>query len=619
MSEKPADHSASGPDAGPVSYTVLDQALWNQFSNAGSAEEFAQAWLALLCRNIPGAALGLVVLGDPDTGPFTPAASWPARQDDIGQLSGVSEQAIAKRQPVLKSSGPTREVALPLIVDDALFGVCAVSIEATGMAPNDVIRQLRWGAGWIEVLLRRQQTDSATQLQERTAIALDVLAGILEQRRFRSACTALVTDLAMRLKCDPVAIGFVRRKRTKIAAVSHASGVTSRMNLMRDLASAMDEAIDQEAVVLYPANPDWDYRVTLAHEELSRTHKVDQVLTVPIQHDRTIIGAITFERAGGGSFDDETVELCDAIATIVGPVLEERRRNDRPVIVKVFGAIRNQLVRLLGPRYFGRKVATILFALVVAYFWTAKATLEITAPAILEGSTQRTVVAPFNGYLASESVRAGAIVSKGDLLAKLDDQDLALERLRLTTSRAQRETEYDQALARRERAQAGIIESQIKQADSQIALIDEQVARTRITAPFDGIVVGGDLSQSVGTTVERGEELFKIAPLDSYRVVLEVDEADIAEIELGQQGQLRLSAIPDVPLTYTVNRLTPIAAQKEGRNFFRVEGLLDSSDPRLRPSMEGVGRTAVEERLLIAVLTRRLVNWAKLAFWRWQP
>lgn len=617
--DRPADPAHTAQSQGQVSYAIFDQALWTQFSSAKSIEDFLNTWLALLARNIDGITVAVVVMGEPNTGPFAPAAHWPDEKSVTPSLTAIAEQALGKRQPVLANVNSGNDIALPLMLDGALYGVAAISVSESGTAPGEVIRHLRWASGWIEVLLRRDQGRSFEKLQDRTATALDMMATVLEQKGFTQACNALVTDLAQKLGCDPVSIGFRKRRNVKVIAVSHAAGFGKRMSLLRDIRGAMNEAVDQDAVVLYPPNGAWDYRVSLAHEELVRLHKADAVLTVPIQHDGNIVGAITLEKAGSVTFDDDTVELVDAIATVVGPVLEEKRRNDRMLIVKVFEVIGNQLKRLLGPSFFGRKIATLIFAGLVWFFATTETTFTITAPAELQGAIQRTVVAPFNGYLASANVQAGGLVKAGDELARLDDQDLTLERLRLTTSRSQRQAEYDQALAARERAEANIIEAQVRQIDSQIALVDEQIARTTITAPFDGVVVSGDLSQSIGTTLERGQELYRIAPLDEYRVVLEVDESDMAEIAVGQTGQLRVTSLPDVPLGYAVERITPISQQREGRNFFRVDAELTSQDPRLRPSMEGIARTSVDERLLISVWTRPLVSWAKLTFWRWRP
>ena len=77
------------------------------------------------------------------------------------------------------------------------------------------------------------------------------------------------------------------------------------------------------------------------------------------------------------------------------------------------------------------------------------------------------------------------MVRAGDTLATLEDRELSLERLRWVTERQQRVFEHDRALASRQPATINVVKSQIDQADAQLRLIDEQIARTKLTAPFD--------------------------------------------------------------------------------------------------------------------------------------
>lgn len=196
---------------------------------------------------------------------------------------------------------------------------------------------------------------------------------------------------------------------------------------------------------------------------------------------------------------------------------------------------------------------------------------------------------------------------------------MVLEQLRWRATRKQYLKEYDRALAEGNRAKTNIVKAQIDQADAQIALYTEQIKRSRLIAPFLGIVAKGDLSQAIGSPVQRGEILFEIAPLDRYRVVLEIDETDIREVEIGQKGTLLLSSLPDEPLAYTVERMTPVAEAREGRNYYRVEGNLDQTLPRLRPGMKGVGKTAVEDRRLIWIWTHKMLDWLKIWTWSWMP
>jgi RND family efflux transporter MFP subunit len=237
----------------------------------------------------------------------------------------------------------------------------------------------------------------------------------------------------------------------------------------------------------------------------------------------------------------------------------------------------------------------------------------------MEAAVKRAAVAPFNGYLKGAPVRAGDVVRKGQVLATLDDRELVLERLKWQSQEEQYAQQRAQALAGRNAAQIAIASAQMAQARAQMALLDEQLARTRVLAEFDGVVVTGDLSDSLGSPVERGKVLFEVAPLDAYRVVLQVDERDIADVRVGQRGQILLSAAPHTPIPFTVENITPVSTAREGRNYFRVEARLAETPERLRPGLEGVGKIEVERRLLVWVWTRQVIDWLRLQLWTWLP
>ena len=120
-------------------------------------------------------------------------------------------------------------------------------------------------------------------------------------------------------------------------------------------------------------------------------------------------------------------------------------------------------------------------------------------------------------------------------------------------------------------------------------------------------------------TVERGEVLYQLAPLNEYRVVLEVDEKDIAEVQTKMRGELVLTGAVEENLPFLVNKITPVSENREGNNFFRVEAQLLEHRDYLRPGMEGVGKINIGERKLFWILTREMVNWFRLKIWTWWP
>lgn len=151
----------------------------------------------------------------------------------------------------------------------------------------------------------------------------------------------------------------------------------------------------------------------------------------------------------------------------------------------------------------------------------------------------------------------------------------------------------------------------------ELQILLGQLGRTRIEAPFDGVVIRGDLSQSLGSPVQRGDVLLTVAPRERFRVIVEVDERDIGRVRVGQPGSLALSALPWDTLAVKVTRVTPMANAVEGRNVFEVEAALDAQPDTLRPGLRGVARIAVGREPLLWAWTHRLTEWLRLGVWSW--
>lgn len=625
------DRRSDPPRPGPVTAAPdrpgadSDRVLWAQFAGATTLEAFCQSWLALQCRMIPGVSGGLLLLGAPDRGPFSPAAVWPDGRGGLKSLHAAAERAVGERRALVLrreadgASGPPPreryEVAYPIEVGGRLHGVVVLDV-----APRPehelqvVLRQLHWGSAWLEVLFRRGEA-----VKERLETVLNLVGTAFGHERFFAAAMAFVNALATRFGCDRVSLGFVRGGRTRVRAVSHSAQFGKQTNLIRAIGAAMDEALDQQAVVAYPPVPGAKDQVTRAHAELARQHGAGAICSIPLSDGGRLVGVLTLERPRDRPFDTPTMELCEAMAALAGPMLELQRRDDRWLVTKAAEACRQGVQHLIGPRHVAWKLAVAGVAGLIAFFAIAKGDYRVVATTTLEPAVRRVAVAPLNGYIAEARVRAGDLVRQGQVMARLDDRELRLERLKWLSQHEELVKQYHQAMAKRNAAQVEIISAQIDQARAQLALLDDQLSRMRVAAPFDGVVVTGDLSQSLGAPVERGQVLFEVAPLSNYRVILQVDERDIADVAVGRRGHLVLSAFPTEPLPFRVEQLTPVSTAREGRNYFRVEARLASTPERLRPGMEGVGKVEVDRRRLIWIWTHQAIDWVRLKLWSWLP
>ena len=284
---------------------------------------------------------------------------------------------------------------------------------------------------------------------------------------------------------------------------------------------------------------------------------------------------------------------------------------------KIWVAFKAKFAGFFGVKHIGVKLSALVIAAFLLFASLSKSEFQVHADAVLEGKIQRVVAASIDGFIASSAFRAGDTVKKGDVLATLDDKDLKLEQLKLTSERQKFNREYREAMAKGDRVQVRVSSAQMAQAEAEIELVREQLARTQIRSPFDGIIIDGDLSQSLGSPVERGDTLFKVAPLDGYRIVLKVDEREIGYIENGQSGMLALSSLPGKHLPLVVEKITAVANTEKGYNAFRVEAGLPESSIVLRPGMEGVGKINVGDATILWIWTHEMVDWLRLWFWSW--
>jgi len=609
--------------------TVAD---WRAFSEASTPEAYCQSWLALQCLMIPGCLEGVVVLQKPGAQEFVPAAFWPPDdRRNRSHLAEVTERALREGRGVFGSReipstlDPERmqtryQLAYPIKVDGNLRGVVTVEIDQRPESQVEgVMRQLQWGAGWLEVMLRRGQFDPGEISRKRLAFVVELLSTFLEQSNFEAAASACVTEMAAFLGCDRVSLGTLERRRIRMVALSHATQFDRHSNLARAIEAAMEEAVDQRETILYPDGMSGRPTVDQAHAALAQGFGSGVVLTLPLTSRGQTVGALCLERSGSYRFERPALELAEGVAALIGPLADMQRGNERALPAHLANRATGFWEKLTGPRNAGLKVVLLLILAGLCYVSFIDGTYRVTAETNVEGSIQRVVAAPFQGFIADVQVRSGDTVKAGDLIARLDDRDLRLERLKTLAQREQYSKQIREAMANRDRAQTKVLGSLIEQQEAQLQLIEEQLSRTSISAPFDGIVVSGDLSQQLGAPVERGQILFEIAPLDSYRVVLQVNERDIADVGVGQTGKLTLSSLPGETIDFRVQKITPVNTPKDGRNFFRVEATPESKTDQVRPGMEGVGKIEVNQRRLIWIYTRDLVNWARLWLWSWIP
>ena len=621
-----------------------ESADWARFSSPRDTSEFCASWLAILCSQIDRVSGALLVLGPDQDGGYSAAAVWPDASRNMKYLSSAAEKALKERRGIvervfkerrkvaervmnerrgvvqaMESGHQSAYVGYPIEVSGVLHGAVILDIAHTPERElQRALRLLHWASAWLVAQFRQQSLEVQETRLARISLVSDLVATAVQERRFGSAALAVVNELAARLQCDRASVGFEKSGTIEVRAISHTAKFDRKTDLVRRISDAMEEVLDLDVAIVYPPQ-DNDELGVIAHNELATEVKDTAICSAPLIEGGHVIGVLTLERTDGVPFSAAEIELCKTAGLMLGPILWLKLENERSEWQRLREAFSGGTRILFGPRHPGAKLIALVLASAIVFFSLVTSEYRVASKTVIEGSVQRAAVAPYDGYIAEGMVRAGDTVKKGQVLCRLDDRDLKLEQVRWTSEREQAERKYRQALAVRDRAAMAMIQAQIDQAQAQLSLADDKLARATLTAPFDGIVVSGDLSQLLDTPVEQGKVLFEIAPLDTYRVILNVDERDISEIEAGQQGVLALSGIPYEVMRFSVKQVTPVSTSQDGSNYFRVEAQINGPSGRLRPGMEGIGKVSVGKRKLIWIWTHGLVDWLRLWTWKWMP
>lgn len=603
--------------------------VWQTFASPQNEPAFFQAWLAIQCRQIDGVSAAVLLIADPQTGGFAPMGVWPDPTADVAELREAAEAALRNRagtvhRPEQAPRGVTH-LAYPLMVGEEVAGIVVLAIDDGSEAQlGQARRLLHWGVGWLDAHVWRRRAHADEARIDRAAIALDMLGAAEEHAELEAAAMAVANAIANRLRLTRAAIGLVPPGQgaagsVKIRGVSSTAWFSKKSPLVGAIANAMEEAIDQHATVAEPVTKGETARITVAHRAVRKLVDDAAVASFVMLEKNAPVGAIYIERAGKSPIDDETRLIAEAVAALLGPVLSLKARQHRLVSGRLVTWCGEAIKAVVGRRRPSLKIAVAAGIAAVAFVTFFHTDFRVSANAALEGRVQRSAVAPFAGYLAEAPKRAGDRVEEGEVLATMDDRDLRLDELKWQSELSQLDRQRRRVLAESDRAEAALLSAQMQQAEAQLRLTAEKLKRTAIRTPISGVVLSGDLSQSLGSPMEQGEVLFVVAPLASFRVVLEVAEGDLRYVEVAQRGTLVLPGIADAGFPIEVTRVTSVAKVVEGKNVFRVEADIEETAPAVRPGMEGVAKITIDRRSLIWIWTRRLIDWVRIFVWTWVP
>lgn len=491
-------------------------------------------------------------------------------------------------------------------------------------------------------LRRTKQAGESLELASRLIASVNTTTG------FKACAMQLVNDLSRQLALDRVALGWVTgregsRQTVRVVSLSDTENLDRRMAMVQKIEGAMEECLDQRQPVAFPPPPEsgdeadavLSRAITHAHRELAAGDARLRVASFPLRvsdkDGERVVGVLLAEtsgspadRVGGGRLDGATMQLVQAAADLLSPVLLVRQSDDRNLALRAKDSAVKAGAWLVGPTHTVWKLAgtALVIATLVSIF--VKATYRVGAPMEIRPREPRMVSVPFDGvlYRIAEGIESGKRVERDQVLAELDTTQLKLAELEARAQVLQSQKEADEAMKKNDVAAAQQALARAEQASARADRYSQQLAQAVIRAPISGTIISPDIKDKIKAALKLGEPLFQIADLGDLVAVARVEDRDIAMVRVDQLGEISPKSNPSLAIPVRVEQIVPLAEPKDGVNRFEVRAALtpEAADRSkyveyLRPGVEGQARLNAERKPLIWIASRRLID--QLRIWLW--
>ena len=222
---------------------------------------------------------------------------------------------------------------------------------------------------------------------------------------------------------------------------------------------------------------------------------------------------------------------------------------------------------------------------------------KFEAVGTIEAIEAITVVSEIDAAVKALPFNEGGYITKGEVIAQLDDAQLAAEVARAEALRAQTQATYDRVKTVVEQ-DAGAPQdlddaaAALKVADANLSVAKARFAKTRITAPFDGAI--GARRVSVGTFLRPGQPITELVNIDEIRVTFSAPERFLSSLSRGASVTVSAPAYPGHEVTGEIIVIEPVVDQ--GTRSVRVVARVKNPERKFRPGMSGNVSVVLGER-----------------------
>lgn len=216
--------------------------------------------------------------------------------------------------------------------------------------------------------------------------------------------------------------------------------------------------------------------------------------------------------------------------------------------------------------------------------------------------------ADIQGKALQVLVEKGQQIYEGQLIVKLDDQDLQrdLKLAKVNYNQAQKDLARFKALKAGEGITAQQLEQtqlQFRKAEIQIEKIQAQINKMHIKAPISGVVTNKMVEK--GSFIAPGTPLVEITDIHQLKMVVKLAENEAVQVAQGQKVAVKAKVYPD---KVHQGRVSTIAVKADASKKYDVEiAIQNNSQELIRAGMQGTANFKFDKATEVLMIPRKAI------------
>jgi hypothetical protein len=470
---------------------------------------------------------------------------------------------------------------------------------------------------------RDTSTDLVTQASSPEMLELLALASqVMQAPHFGQAGLTLVNGLVRQLGLRQCALCWRKGQHAELIAISHLERFEKTSPLVHEFEKAAQEVLVVDRIIeVAPtalAANEVTSNVPPSHLALLKALQAPAgLLSIPIRDRSGETQAVVFCLPEDSMLPPNDINQLLLMLELVLPKLQASRQSSMGWLKRWQTFMLPHLQQLLGPGQPWLKFWSVLTTLTLLILLLGRYPYSVEATAQLTTDSTRILTSQNDGRLLEVLVDMGDWVKSDQVLSRMDTVELRQQELEIRSEIQRFQAEEEKARAAGALADLQVSHFKREQSQARLKRLLYLLEQAEIKAPFEGVVVEGERRNLLGSSVRRGDKIFRVAKVENLYVVLQVPERDVRDVFNQANGRLVLLSQPGKEIHFRISNFVPMAQVKgeEGNQFLIKAVITDPVQDWWRPGMTGLAKVDVGSRNIGWILLHRVIDTLRLKFW----